>query len=279
MALWAGCAGPQRQPRLVAVLTDYGQTDFYAGVLEGVMYRTFPQVRISTITHEVEPFNAAEGSYVLEQAAPAYPPGTVFVCIVDPGVGTQRRPVILETEEKKFFVGPDNGLLTGVLSSGKPVAAYEIFGAVPSAPGWSSTFHGRDIFGPVAAQLASGKAPSELGTPIEWSSLIRLDIPEPVVEGNVLTGAIRHVDRYGNLISNISAALADRAGLRLGRQVSVRIGDQTVSARVTSTYGDVPQGDWVVLKNAEGAVEVARNMADAAQTVQARAGAVLVIGP
>jgi S-adenosylmethionine hydrolase len=270
-----GCAGMRSQPRLVAILTDYGQTDFYAGVLEGVIYKTAPQVRISTITHDVEPFNVAEGSYLLEQAVKAYPPGTVFLCIVDPGVGTRRRSIILETSNRQFFVGPDNGLFNGVLKESEPVAAYEI----EASTNRSSTFHGRDVFGPTAARLASGISAKELGHPIELSTLIRLDLPEPVVDGNVMTGTILHVDRYGNMISNISASLAERAGLRIGRQVPIRINGQTISARVVTTYGDVPEGEWVILKNAEGSVEIARNMANAAQTVQARAGASLVIGP
>ena len=275
MAFLAGCAGMQNPPRLVAVLTDYGQTDFYAGVLEGVVYRTAPQVRISIITHDVEPFNVAEGSYLLTQAARAYPAGTVFLCIVDPGVGTQRRPIILEAEDGKRFVGPDNGLFSGLLKEGGATAVYEINVASET----SSTFHGRDIFGPIAARLASGATPAELGRPVERSSLIRLNLPEPVVDGNVLTGTILHVDRYGNLITNISVPLAERAGLRLGRQVHIQIGEQTIFARVATTYGDVPEGEWVILKNAEGAVELARNLASAAEAVKARAGAPVVIGP
>ena len=106
---------PDSESRLVAVLTDFGTEDFYVGAMVGAMVTVNPRLRITTITHQIKPFNVAEGSYVLAQAAPEFPPGTVFLAIVDPGVGTQRRSIIMESLDQKLFVAPDNGLLTGVM--------------------------------------------------------------------------------------------------------------------------------------------------------------------
>ncbi|MFQ5594566.1 MAG: S-adenosyl-l-methionine hydroxide adenosyltransferase family protein, partial [Anaerolineae bacterium] len=257
---------------LVVVLTDFGTTDFYVGAMEGAMYTANPQVRIATITHQVEPFNVAEGSYLLAQAAREFPPGTVSLAVVDPGVGTERRPIVLETWDEKLFVAPDNGLLTGVMDTLGVAHAYQITNRRLIRPGaLSTTFHGRDIYGPVAAHLAAGIEPSEVGPEIPVADLVRLPIASARREGAVLVGSVVHVDWYGNLITNIPGRLAEEAGLASGDSLDITIGEQAITATFVTTYGDVPEGDWLALINAEGVVEIARNLASAAETVRASA--------
>jgi S-adenosylmethionine hydrolase len=269
-----GCATPPRVSGLVAVLTDFGTTDFYVGAMEGAMYTANPWVRIATITHEVERFNIAEGSYLLAQAAREFPPGTVFLAIVDPGVGTQRRSIVLETGDSKLFVAPDNGLLTGVMDELGVTHTYEITNQAVTRQGKiSATFHGRDIYGPVAAQLAGGAKPSDMGP--EITDLLRLSVTGARRDGKALLGSVVHVDRYGNLITNIPRHLVQEAGLVPGTGVHINIASRSIVASFCTTYGDVPKGQWLALVNAEGVLEIALNMDHAARSVGASAGAVV----
>jgi hypothetical protein len=269
-----GCASSSRVNGLVAVLTDFGTTGFYVGAMQGAMYTANPRVRIATITHEIEPFNVSQGSYLLAQAAREFPTGTVFLCIVDPGVGTERRGIVLESADGKLFVAPDNGLLTGVMDVLGVSRVHEITeGAARAEKKASSTFHGRDIYGPVAAQLAGGAKVSKVGRQI--TDPVRLSAARAHRDGTVLVGTVIHVDRYGNLITNIEGNLAHEAGLVPGKKVHVTVGSRSIIATFSTTYGDVPEGNWLALINAEGVVEVARNMGNAAQSVGALAGAVV----
>lgn len=162
---------------LVVLLTDYGTTDFYVGALEGSIYSANSEVRISTINHEVPAFNVAEGSYILTQAAREYPPGTVFVAEVDPGIGTIERSIVLETNDGKLFVGPDNGLFTGVMDELGISSVHEITNLNPIRKGrTSSIFNGRDIYGPVAGHLAYGTDPGEVGS--EIFDPVRIEVVE-----------------------------------------------------------------------------------------------------
>ncbi|MBW2148459.1 MAG: SAM-dependent chlorinase/fluorinase [Deltaproteobacteria bacterium] len=270
----ASCVSSVKAIGLVAVITDFGTTDFYIGAMQGAMYTVNPLVRIATITHEVEPFNVVEGSYILTQAAREFPSGTVFLAVVDPGVGTGRRPIVLQTRDEKLFVAPDNGLLTGVMEAFGVAHAYEITNRSLMRQGTiSATFHGRDLYGPVAAHLSGGTKPSEVGP--EITDPVRLPIVKARREEETLVGFVVHVDRYGNLITNITGILAKEAGLVPGAQVCITIGEHRLSATFTDTYNDVPKGDWLALVNAEHVVEIACNLANAARTIGAAAGAQL----
>jgi len=256
---------------LVAVLTDYGTKDFYVGALEGAMYTANPRVRITTITHGIEPFNVVAGSYVLAHAALEFPPGTVFLAVVDPGVGTERRSIVVETPGHKLFVAPDNGLLTGVMHRLGIAHAYEVKNPRLIRKGRvSATFHGRDILGPVAAHLAGGVHASDVGPEIR--DLIRLPLRPARLDGAAAEGFVVHVDRYGNMITNIPGRLIEQMGFEPGTRVRVTIGNKTVNATFANTYGDVPEGEWLTLINAEELMEIARNLGNAAEAVGASAG-------
>jgi len=257
--------------RLVAVLTDYGTADFYVGALQGAMYTVNPQVRITTITHQIEPFNVAEGSFVLAQAAREFPPGTVFLAVVDPGVGTRRRSIVMESLDRKLFVAPDNGLLTGVMDELGMARAFEITNpGVMRERKTSTTFHGRDIYGPVAARLAGGINPADVGP--EIVDLIRLPINKVRRKGSVITGSIVHVDRYGNLITNIPGEMIKEKDFETGTLIHITINDKLVTATFAKTYGDVPEGAWLALVNAQNLLEIARNLRNAGKTLKASTG-------
>lgn len=257
---------------LVAILTDFGTTDYYAGSLEGVIYAANPYARVSAITHEVEPFNVAEGSYILAKSARWYPPGTVFLAEVNPGSGNKYRHIVLETKDGKLFVGPDNGLFSGVMDDLGLSHAYEITNRsmMQGNMNASETFLSLHIYGPVSARLAAGFNPAELGPEVD--NLKHLPFVQPSLNGSDIMGSIVHVDRYGNLITNIPSRLMEKANISLSEQLNITIGNQSISASFVRTYGDVPLGDWLALIDSTGDLEVAINMKNAAQTIGAHAG-------
>ena len=260
----------------VALLTDYGTSDHYAGVLAGSILAVAPDAQLVTITHEVPAYDVREGSYLLALAAAEFPPHTVFVAIVDPGVGTTRRPVALETNDGKLFVGPDNGLFTGVLDRLGLAHAFTITNDALTRTGVRSvTFHGRDIFGPVAGHLAAGTRRNQVGP--ATTDLVRLPSQAARLAHGKIDGEVVHVDHYGNLLTNIPAELLDQLGVTPDHLVTLRLGTQTVSAPRVLTYGAVPRGALALVVNSEGRAEIACNQRSAAARLGARAGATVSI--
>jgi len=289
---------PEKSPNLVAIISDYGTKDFYAGALEGAIYSENPSVKISTITHEVEPFNVAEGSYLLSQAAKMYPTGTVFIAAVDPGSG-ETRSIVLESGDGKLFVAPDNGILTGVMDELGTAHIYEIANQsfmMMDESGENHTSQSWYIYAPAAARLAEGASPRDVGPeifdPVRLSEVEAEAIESSISESNTnesninessisdssysrqkISGSVVHIDRFGNMITNIPGSMMKSAGYNIGDNISVAIGDKKVDVTFVSTYGDVPEGDWLVLiDDSLGAVEIARNMENAAETIGGLAG-------
>jgi len=256
---------------LVVLLTDYGTCDFYVGALEGSIYSANPDARISAITHEVAAFNVAEGSYILAQAAREYPPGTVFAAEVDPGVGAGVRSIVLETKDGKIFVGPDNGLFTGVMDELGFAAVREVRNLSLTRRGdGSAAFKGVEVYGPVAGRLAGGVATSEVGP--EIFDPVRIEAARAGIEDGVLVGAVAHVDHWGNLVTNIPHHLADEAGLAPNDSIEIAVGGNVVEAAFGSTYSDVPRGEMVAFVGFMGSLEIAINMDSAAEDLGASAG-------
>lgn len=262
---------------IIVLLTDFGESDFYVGVMKGVIFSINLGARVETITNQVEPFNVKEGAYILENTYPFYPRGTIFLAIVDPGVGSSRKPLLLETGDGKYLVGPDNGLFTMVLGKAGLKKAYEL----TSPRYWrtkkpSSTFQGRDIFSSAAAHLSLGVPPAKMGKPTE--DLVRLPFEEAALKDGKLKGEVTLVDYYGNLLTNIPGELLRKGGYKEGNDYILEAGGQKIKARLVRTYSDVPVGEYLFLVNSEDLVEVARNKANAAKTLGTRAGAGLSIG-
>jgi S-adenosylmethionine hydrolase len=259
----------------IALLTDYGTADQYTGVLVANVLRANPDARVVTITHHIPPYDIPAGAFVLAEVGPEFLPGTVLVGIVDPGVGTARAPVVIVTRGGRVLVGPDNGLFDPLIArDGGAAAVYEIANPelVRAGPA-SSTFHGRDLFAPIAGHLSRGVPPAKVGPRrADW---VRLPVAQAQRTATALTGAVRHVDRYGNVLTNIPGAWLDAQAR--GASLQVEVAGQTVDARIARTYGDVPEGAYVLLRNAAGEVELARNQASAGATLGVRAGQPLTI--
>jgi S-adenosylmethionine hydrolase len=199
---------------LVTLTTDFGTADGYVGAMKGVILRLAPGTRIVDITHDVPPQDIAAAAFALFQAAPHFPAGTIHVAVVDPGVGGKRREIILD-DGKFRFVGPDNGIFSLVCPNVR--SGYHIAAPTFRAPVVAATFHGRDIFSPAAARLAAGSFPSEAGPRVLLEGSLG---GRPLLMsrgGQQVTGHVVHVDRFGNLITNIPAdALPTRAAVRIG---------------------------------------------------------------
>ena len=259
LLLFCSCSSA---PPTIALLSDYGTQDHYVGELQGVILSVNPAARLVNITHEIPSFNIRAGSFILATAAGSFPKGTIFVAVVDPSVGSKRRAIVVETLDKKYFVGPDNGLFTDVIRTLGVKRAFEITNML-----WfrrsviSATFHGRDIFGPVAAHLAKGENVEDAGPMI--TDLQKFERSEPALTAGRIRGEILHRDRYGNLITNISAPILSKAAWKNGMTFDCTIRAQTVRAQFADRYSAVAQGDYVVLLNSQGLVEIARNFADA----------------
>lgn len=198
-------ASPHSRP-VIALLTDFGLSDGDVGVMKGVIAGIIPEINIIDITHDVDPQNISSGAWILASAYRYFPKNTVFVCVVDPGVGSSRRAIAVDAGDW-FFVGPDNGLFSYVLAEQVVQAVVILSNPTYQLPQVSATFHGRDIFAPAAAYLARGITLSELGPQIDPTTLERIDIAPPIRKGTLIDAHIIHVDRFGNLITSIPLTL------------------------------------------------------------------------
>lgn len=197
------------QPQFVTLLTDFGLSDVYVGVMKGVMAQINPQLQVIDLTHQIPPQNIAAGRFCLMNAVPYFPPGTVHVAVVDPGVGTRRRAIALQLPTG-YLVGPDNGLLSGAIDLllAREVERKILAVELTNPTYWrttqpSTTFHGRDIFAAVAAHLASGVPLQRLGDPIDPDTLVQFDLRKCVFTDEGIEGCIQYIDQFGNLITNI----------------------------------------------------------------------------
>lgn len=242
--------------KLVVLLTDWGTKSYYQGVVKGVIKQIAPEVEVIDLTHEVEPFNVREAMHVLFRAYRDFPKGTVFMGVVDYGVGTERKAIAFETESGYFFVGPDNGLFTLVAEAEKVTRIVELanpeyfYRATPSF-----SFHGRDIFAPVSAYIAKGFDLSLFGRRLE--SLVLLPYEKARKEGKRILGEVAFFDRFGNVETNIPGIFLE--GLKFQTDVTIYLGEKEFRATYCRTYGDVPKGALLVHEDSSGFLEIAVN--------------------
>lgn len=251
--------------QLITLLTDFGQTDTYVAQVKGAILSIAPSAGLVDLTHEVPPQNVRAGAFLLWTAVEAFPTGCIHLAVVDPGVGSRRRAIAVRSTRGPHLVGPDNGLLLPALERlGGMDAAVELQNPRYWRPRVSTTFHARDIFGPVAAHLARGVALEELGSPI--SELDRpFSIPAPSRHGRGLRGEVLHVDQYGSLITNLSEDL-------LPERFFVRLRSQRIQGSKGSHYAVVAPGEPIALIGSAGLLEVAARDASAASLLGAAVG-------
>jgi len=248
-------------PPTVVFMTDFGIVDDSVALCKGVMYGITPNLRIVDLTHQVNPFSIRDGARFLFGATPYFPPGTVFVVVVDPTVGSSRKAVVVKSKRGQFFVLPDNGLMTMVEDRDGIEAIREV-----TNPDWmvgakiSSTFHGRDIFSPVGAHIARGDDWTQVGPVVK--QLVRLDLKPATVDNKGLTGEVIALDGpFGNLITNISADDFLQLGYQRGDKLKVTIAGREVEMPFVSTFSDVPLKQPLLFIDSRGRASFALNQA------------------
>jgi hypothetical protein len=253
---------------IVTLTTDFGARDGYLGAMKGVILARCPEARLVDLAHDLPPGDVVATAFALGESAPYFPPGTVHLVVVDPGVGSARRGLACAVGAQRF-VAPDNGVLSCVLSRGEPARAV----ALERPEHWrvdpSPVFHGRDVFGPVAGALAAGTPIEAFGREVPSEGLVRVPFPDARREGDAWIGAVLHVDRFGNLVTSVRLdGPARGAALIAGR-----------SAPGARTYADVAPGALVALRGSSGRLEIAVRGGSAADTLRVARGAVVTWRP
>lgn len=252
---------------VITLTTDFGTRDAYVAEMKAAILGITRAVHLVDVTHEVSPHDITEGALALEAAAPYFPPGTVHLAVVDPGVGTARRGIAV-TAGGHVFIGPDNGVFTPFIA-GDGWEAFELSAPEYRRPSVSRTFHGRDIFAPAAAHVARGVALARFGPPVK--DPVRLAWPEVREVAGAVAGAVVHVDRFGNLVTSIHAGAVEA----LGGNVTIRVAGRAVP--LVSTYGDVPPGRAGALVGGGGRLEVSVHGGSAAAALRARRGTPVLV--
>ena len=254
---------------VIALLSDFGTRDHYVGTMKGVILGICPDVTLVDITHDVAPHDVLEGALELAASYRFFPAGTIFLAVVDPGVGSSRRGIAAEIGDYRF-VCPDNGVLTGVVRETPPKKVIELTERRYARPTVSRTFEGRDRFAPAAAWMAKGIQLTALGRNLP--DYQRLDIPTPVVENGQVSGAVLRVDRFGNLITNIDRKTFEKFGQ--GGALQIDAGTATVG-RLVATYADMQPGEVCALFGSTDHLELAANSGSAAQMLGLARGAAI----
>ncbi len=275
--------------RTIALLTDFGTTDIYVGVMKAVMRRITPTVEFIDLTHDIQPQNVRQGAFTLLRNYQYFAPGTIFLVVIDPGVGGARKAIGAETGEYTF-VGPDNGVLSYVLAEYPDAEIIELSNSDYQLSNVSMTFHGRDIFAPAAAHLANGVPLSAFGGPIR--NYAKQLFPQLRITDNTLNGQVMYADHFGNIITSIGELhWVDQTQLMLNprlmgtaatfptfsnQKVVIECGNQLIRG-IRRTYGEAKKGELLALVNSGGYLEIALNQGNAAAQLSLASGAPITL--
>jgi S-adenosylmethionine hydrolase len=262
-------AGP-----IIALLTDFGLRDGFTGIMKGVILSIAPGVQLIDISHDVAPQQVASGAWLLSTAYRYFPAGTIFLCVIDPGVGSQRRALALQAGNW-FFVGPDNGLFSYVLAEQPLHIAVALENPAYRLPAVSATFHGRDIFAPAAAHVARGIPLQQLGPLVEPATLQRLDLARPRRENGRINAAIIHIDHFGNLITSIPLELVPDLFSAPRVQLHIPERQLVIERRQPFFAGDEASSEPFIYGDSAGYVAVAIRNGNAAATLGVAVGAIV----
>ena len=264
-------------PRIITLTTDFGTSDTYVGIMKGVILSMNPNVRIVDLTHAIPPQDIYEAAFSIYAAHGYFPKGTIHIIVVDPGVGSDRQAIVSRTDDA-FFVCPDNGVLSYLLQSvgnegGQSIDSVAIQNSAYHLPEVSNTFHGRDIFAPVAAHLSLGVPFDDIGPPVQ--TLVQLSIPKIDISGDTLIGQIIKIDRFGNLITNISKGTFETF-LSDTVRYEIRVGNASLN-RLNCAYADAEIGEPLAIMGSVALLEIAVNGGNAEKTLGLKRGETAVI--
>jgi S-adenosylmethionine hydrolase len=250
----------EKKHSIITLTTDFGTRDPYVGAVKGAILTINPSVSIVDITHEIGPGDLIHAAFTMKEIRPYFPKGTIHLAVVDPGVGGPRRPLAVKVQED-VFVGPDNGIFWKVMEDGGRYKAFHLTEEAFFLPTISRTFHGRDIFAPVAGHISKGIPLERLGRPISDPIPLRLDAPKK--EGEVLLGEVIRVDRFGNIITNIT--YRDLRDFAVETEaLAIEVGAIKLEG-IKKTYCDVPEGTPLAIFGSSGLLEIAVNSGNASQ--------------
>jgi S-adenosylmethionine hydrolase len=257
-------------PRIISLLTDFGTQDGFVGIMKGVILGINPSAILVDLSHEVAPQDILTGALILRSAVAFFPPGTIHVAVVDPGVGSTRRAIIVETATS-LFIGPDNGLLSLAAPPDSVQRIIHLTNRHYFLPHVTQTFHGRDVFAPVAAHVSRGVSLEDCGPSV--ASMEQLTLPAVERDTVQIAGRVIAIDRFGNIVTNISAA--DLLPFPMER-LSVSIGPVQIHG-LASTYASVPVGTVTALLNSWGLLEIAVRNGSATQQLGAQRGSLVLV--
>ncbi len=247
--------------RIITLTTDFGLKDHYVGAMKGAILSINPDVLITDITHEIPPQDIFRAAFTLRNFYSYFPKETIHIVVVDPGVGSRRKPIALEADNN-IFIGPDNGVFTFIYRESKSVRSFEISNSKYTLPNVSPTFHGRDIFAPAAGHLSLGASINDLG--IRVRKPVRLTIKEPEVERGKIIGEVIHVDSFGNLITNVPAHMVKPKSW-------VYIGGEVIKG-ISRSYSQVSKGKLLAVIGSGDFVEISVREGSASELIEARLG-------
>jgi S-adenosylmethionine hydrolase len=258
-----------RDSPIITLLSDFGDSDPYVGSMKGVILSICRKARIVDITHKVAKFNILEGGFILAASIPYFPPGTIHVAVVDPGVGTKRKALLVKTE-RSYLIGPDNGILMLAASQEGIEEVFEINNPRYMLSEVSSTFHGRDVFCAVAAHLANGVSLHEFGP--KTNEYVKPKLSKPAITEGIASGEVIHVDDFGDIVTNITLKDLVELGIEPDSMITVAIGSVREKMKFCKSYGDVGVGEPLALIGSTGFLEFSINRGNAASAHKAKEG-------
>ena len=256
---------------IITLMTDFGTSDHYVGVMKGVILNINPQVQIVDITHNIPPQDIHGAAFLIDSAYRYFPTGTIHVIVVDPGVGSERQAIVCQTETA-YFVCPDNGILTHILHDEERIHTVAVENSAYFLPQVSNTFHGRDIFAPVAAHLSCGIPIGVLGSPIAHP--VQLPIPKPQVTDKAIIGQVIWIDSFGNLVTNISHEVLESLAGR--NSVVICAGNAEIN-HINRSYAESAVGEILAIIGSFNRLEISINQGNAAQILGLNRGDTITI--
>jgi len=256
--------------KMITLTSDFGLADAYVAQMKGVILSINPSATIIDVTHEISKFNIQTGAFMLAAASPCFPKGTVHVAVVDPGVGTKRRALVIKTKQG-YFIGPDNGLLILAAERQGITSIHELTNPKYMLPTISGTFHGRDVFAPAAAYIEKGVNPAKFGPRVDEP--VRPEFMTVEHEKGGVTCRILHVDSFGNIITNLKKTDLPSENL------NIKIQDTELKLKLRKTYGETKPKEAMALMGSHGFLEIAVNRGNAAEKYKAKMGTEITIKP
>jgi len=260
--------------KVIGLLSDFGLRDSYVAEMKAVILSIFPEARLLDISHQIRKFDVRMGAFVLASAARSFPDGSIYLAVVDPGVGSERRPLIVQSN-RSLYVGPDNGLLMLSAAGEGLRSVYCIEDQKYLRGAVSATFHGRDVFARIVGDLASGVSPLQIG--FEVKDYVKPEFHRPTISRDSIDCEVLHVDDFGNVVTNVDASSIEKTDLTLGGVLILTVGRKRLRLVFIRTYNEIPEGTLGCLIGSHGFLEIAMRMKDASKLIRVAPGSELKI--